>query len=73
MSAIQEAHAGGTGAKQRSPKLPFYHVLWVQVLLAMIAAVALGYWRPERAVAMKPLGDAFIRLITCRAPRLSLL
>jgi aerobic C4-dicarboxylate transport protein len=36
----------------------------VQVLLAMIAAMALGYWRPERAVAMKPLGDAFIRLIT---------
>jgi aerobic C4-dicarboxylate transport protein len=34
------------------------------VLLAMIAAVVLGYWRPERAVAMKPLGDAFIRLIT---------
>jgi aerobic C4-dicarboxylate transport protein len=42
---------------------PFYHVLWVQVLLAMVAAVALGYLRPERAVAMKPLGDAFIRLI----------
>jgi aerobic C4-dicarboxylate transport protein len=64
MAAIQEAHAGGAGTKQGSPKLPFYRVLWVQVLLAMIAAVALGYWRPERAVAMKPLGDAFIRLIT---------
>jgi len=64
MAAIQEAHAGGAGTKQGSPKLPFYRVLWVQVLLAMIAAMALGYWRPERAVAMKPLGDAFIRLIT---------
>jgi aerobic C4-dicarboxylate transport protein len=64
MAAILEAHAGGAGTKQGSPKLPFYRVLWVQVLLAMIAAVALGYWRPERAVAMKPLGDAFIRLIT---------
>ena len=64
MAAIQEARAGGAGTKQGSPKLPFYPVLWVQVLLAMIAAVALGYWRPERAVAMKPLGDAFIRLIT---------
>jgi len=64
MAAIQQAHAGGAGTKQGSPKLPFYRVLWVQVLLAMIAAMALGYWRPERAVAMKPLGDAFIRLIT---------
>jgi aerobic C4-dicarboxylate transport protein len=64
MAAIQEVHAGGAGTKQGSPKVPFYRVLWVQVLLAMIAAMALGYWRPERAVAMKPLGDAFIRLIT---------
>ena len=64
MAAIQEARAGQAATKQVSPKLPFYRVLWVQVLLAMIAAVALGYWRPERAVAMKPLGDAFIRLIT---------
>ena len=30
----------------------------------MVIAVALGYLSPERAVAMKPLGDAFIRLIT---------
>jgi len=64
MAAIQKADAGRAGTKQESPKLPFYRVLWVQVLLAMIAAMALGYWRPERAVAMKPLGDAFIRLIT---------
>ncbi len=64
MAGIQEAPAGQTGTKQLSPELPFYRVLWVQVLLAMVAAVALGYLRPERAVAMKPLGDAFIRLIT---------
>ena len=64
MAGIQEAPAGQTGTKQLSPGLPFYRVLWVQVLLAMVAAVALGYVRPERAVAMKPLGDAFIRLIT---------
>src|ERR1700686_494416 len=43
---------------------PFYASLWVQVLLAMALAVALGYFSPARAVAMKPLGDAFIRLIT---------
>jgi aerobic C4-dicarboxylate transport protein len=64
MAGIQEAQAGQADTKQGSPQLPFYRLLWVQVLLAMVAAVALGYLRPERAVAMKPLGDAFIRLIT---------
>ncbi len=39
---------------------PFYTSLWVQVLITMAAAVALGYFSPARAVAMKPLGDAFI-------------
>jgi aerobic C4-dicarboxylate transport protein len=43
---------------------PFYASLWVQVLIAMAAALVLGYFSPSRAVAMKPLGDAFIRLIT---------
>jgi aerobic C4-dicarboxylate transport protein len=43
---------------------PFYASLWVQVLIAMVIAVALGYFSPARAVAMKPLGDAFIRMIT---------
>ncbi len=36
----------------------------VQVLFAVAAAVALGCLRPATAIAMKPLGDAFIRLIT---------
>jgi aerobic C4-dicarboxylate transport protein len=43
---------------------PFYRVLWIQVLIAIGAAVVLGYLSPARAIAMKPLGDAFIRLIT---------
>jgi aerobic C4-dicarboxylate transport protein len=47
-----------------SRKLPFYRVLWVQVLVAMTLAIVLGYVDPARAIAMKPLGDAFIRVIT---------
>ena len=35
-----------------------------QVLFGIAIAIALGYISPERATAMKPLGDAFIRLIT---------
>jgi len=36
----------------------------VQVVFAIVVAIALGYLRPATAVAMKPLGDGFIRLIT---------
>ena len=43
---------------------PFYTKLWVQVLLGMGLAIGFGYLSPGRAIAMKPLGDAFIRLIS---------
>ena len=47
-----------------SNKKPFYTSLSVQVLFAVAVAIAFGYLRPATAIAMKPLGDAFIRLIT---------
>jgi aerobic C4-dicarboxylate transport protein len=45
-------------------KKPFYAKLWVQVLIAIGVAIVFGYLSPAKAVAMKPLGDGFIRLIT---------
>jgi aerobic C4-dicarboxylate transport protein len=45
-------------------KRRFYTSLWFQVCIAILFAIVLGYFDPTRAVAMKPLGDAFIRLIT---------
>ncbi|HKI12372.1 MAG TPA: dicarboxylate/amino acid:cation symporter [Candidatus Acidoferrum sp.] len=45
-------------------KKPFYAKLWVQVLIAIGAAIVFGYLSPAKAIAMKPLGDGFIRLIT---------
>jgi aerobic C4-dicarboxylate transport protein len=42
----------------------FYASLWVQVSVAIVAAVVFGCLSPARAIAMKPLGDAFIRMIT---------
>src|ERR1700758_4877160 len=51
-------------ATQAPRPKPFYATLWVQVLFAMAIAIALGYFTPARAIAMKPLGDAFIRLIS---------
>src|SRR5215470_19122139 len=45
-------------------KKPFYTGLSFQVLVGVAIAIVLGYVSPTTAVAMKPLGDAFIRLIT---------
>jgi aerobic C4-dicarboxylate transport protein len=45
-------------------KKPFYTSLSFQVLAGVAIAIILGYARPATAAAMKPLGDAFIRLIT---------
>src|SRR5437867_3279811 len=53
-----------TPKTQKPPKKAFYRNLWVQVLAAVAIAIVLGYVRPDTAVAMRPLGDAFIRLIS---------
>jgi aerobic C4-dicarboxylate transport protein len=47
-----------------SRKKAFYMSLSFQVLAGVAIAIILGYVAPSTAVAMKPLGDAFIRLIT---------
>jgi aerobic C4-dicarboxylate transport protein len=47
---------------------PFYRSLWGQVLLGVALAIVLGYVAPTTAQAMRPLGDAFIRLITMVIP-----
>ena len=44
---------------ERSP----FRSLYVQVLVAVVAGALIGHLWPETGVALKPLGDAFIRLI----------
>lgn len=44
-------------------KQPLYKSLYFQVISAIIIGVLLGYFNPETGAAMKPLGDAFIKLI----------
>ncbi|CAN7572691.1 dicarboxylate/amino acid:cation symporter [Duganella sp. LjRoot269] len=44
-------------------KKPFYKILYVQVLFAIACGILLGTFYPSDAVAMKPLGDGFIKLI----------
>jgi aerobic C4-dicarboxylate transport protein len=42
---------------------PWYTILYVQVLIAIAAGIALGYYNPDLGKQMKPLGDGFISLI----------
>jgi len=51
-------------AALKPKKKPFYTSLSWQVLFGIAVAIVLGIVRPATAVAMKPLGDGFIRLIT---------
>src|SRR5437667_144229 len=53
-----------TAKSEIKTRKPFYQNLWVQVLAAVALAIVLGYVRPKTAEAMRPLGDAFIRLIS---------
>jgi aerobic C4-dicarboxylate transport protein len=45
-------------------KKAWYTGLSAQVLIGVGLAIVLGYLSPAKAIAMKPLGDGFIRLIT---------
>ncbi|MGI4769656.1 MAG: dicarboxylate/amino acid:cation symporter [Janthinobacterium lividum] len=42
---------------------PWYRLLYVQVLIAIVLGVILGDVAPQTGAAMKPLGDAFVNLI----------
>jgi len=44
-------------------KKPFYKILYVQVLFAIVMGVLLGVFYPKLGTDMKPLGDGFIKLI----------
>ncbi len=42
---------------------PFYAQLYVQVLTAIALGIAVGHFYPEFGTTLKPLGDAFIKLV----------
>jgi aerobic C4-dicarboxylate transport protein len=46
-----------------APRKPFYKSLYLQVLTAVVIGVLLGHFNPSLGADMKPLGDAFIKLI----------
>lgn len=47
------------------PKKPqkFYQILYVQVIAAIVLGILLGHFYPDVGESLKPLGDAFIKLV----------
>src|SRR3954462_11565433 len=43
--------------------MSFFKNLYIQVLIAIVIGILIGYFYPAFASQLKPLGDAFIRLI----------
>ena len=42
---------------------PIYKSLYFQVIVAIVIGILLGHFYPQTGVALKPLGDGFIKLI----------
>jgi aerobic C4-dicarboxylate transport protein len=42
---------------------PLWTQLYVQVLTAIVLGALIGYFQPQLGVSLKPLGDAFIKLV----------
>jgi aerobic C4-dicarboxylate transport protein len=60
MDAATPAAPAGRAPTVRQP---WYTVLYIQVLIAIALGILLGYFFPNVAIPMKPLGDGFIALI----------
>ena len=50
-------------AATKAEALPFYRHLYFQVIVAIVAGMLLGHFYPDFGASLKPLGDAFIRLV----------
>jgi len=48
---------------RKASRFGVFGQLWFQVLAGTLIGILLGHFAPTTAVAMKPLGDAFIKLI----------
>src|SRR5258705_4157178 len=50
-------------ARPAARRRPWYKILYVQVLIAILLGVLIGYFYPDLGKHLKPLGDGFIALI----------
>src|SRR5262245_28968746 len=64
----RQIHIGETAMQASTeavaaPRKPFHVHLYIQVLTAIVIGVLLGHFYPSVGEQMKPLGDAFVKLI----------
>jgi aerobic C4-dicarboxylate transport protein len=52
-----------SGSAEPRIHVPFYRHLYAQVIVAIIAGMLIGHFYPDIGTALKPLGDAFIKLV----------
>ena len=46
-----------------APRNPWYRVLYIQVIIAVLLGIAVGYFNPAFGKSLEPLGIGFIKLI----------
>ncbi|MDR2215564.1 MAG: dicarboxylate/amino acid:cation symporter [Nevskiaceae bacterium] len=56
-------HTPSSDTAHAPRRLPLYRHLYFQVVVAIVLGTLLGYFSPSLGEAMKPLGDAFIKLV----------
>jgi aerobic C4-dicarboxylate transport protein len=50
-------------ARADTPRISWYRILYVQVLIAVAIGILIGHFFPDFGKSLKPLGDGFIRLV----------
>ncbi|HEY0334821.1 MAG TPA: dicarboxylate/amino acid:cation symporter [Stenotrophomonas sp.] len=56
-------HIPNTGTSAPQLRLPWYRQLYFQVVVAIVLGAVLGHFEPALGESLKPLGDAFIKLV----------
>ncbi|HVJ38578.1 MAG TPA: dicarboxylate/amino acid:cation symporter [Stenotrophomonas sp.] len=56
-------HVVTAGPATPPPRLPLYRQLYFQVVVAIVLGAVLGHFEPALGASLKPLGDAFIKLV----------
>jgi aerobic C4-dicarboxylate transport protein len=60
---LSAGHQQGNAAQQTVLSRKLHQHLYVQVVVAIVLGVSLGFFAPSLGEAMKPLGDGFIKLV----------
>ncbi len=60
---MEDSHEYSVCERRTARQCTLYRHLYVQVLAAIIAGMLIGHFWPDFGASLKPLGDAFIKLV----------